>query len=41
MRLSGWIFMITYWTLILTVLIYSFGKILTKQDKKRKNKSFD
>ena len=36
MKLSGWIFMITAWTLILTMLSFCFYKT-SQKDKKQKN----
>lgn len=28
---AGWIFMILSWTFIITLVVYSFGKILSKK----------
>lgn len=39
MRLSGWIFMLVTWTLILTMLSLCFYTTFQK-DKKQKNKPF-
>lgn len=35
MTLAGWIFMIVSWTLIVGVMVYSYARILSKEEDKK------
>ncbi|GEM_PF-4682592 len=33
MKLGGWIMMITYWTLVIGLVVFSFYKLLTTENR--------